>query len=95
MDAKLKHLEVCDTDGGNRKVLKSTGFKHPFAIDNFAEFIYWTDWKSDKLTSVSKFDSSKVNVIKNGLFAPMDVKVFHKSKQPPGAYSYFFGNSFA
>lgn len=84
IDAKLQQMEVATLDGKNRKVLKRTGFFHPFAMDNFAEQIYWTDWKSDKLNRVSKFDQKNVKSIKDGLFAPMDIKVFHKSKQPPG-----------
>ena len=83
IDAKLQQLEVANMDGSNRLVIKRTGFYHPFAMDNFGDQIYWTDWKSDKLNRISKFDFH-VNQVKSGLFAPMDIKVFHKSKQPPG-----------
>ena len=62
----------------------SPGFVHPFAIDNFEDQLYWTDWKSDKLSSISKFNASDVKTLKEGLFAPMGIKVYHPTKQLPG-----------
>ena len=56
VDAKLRRMEVADLDGTSRQILRNNGLMHPFAIDNFGENIYWTDWKTDKLSSMNKFE---------------------------------------
>lgn len=84
IDAKLKRMEACDLTGGNRMTIKSTGLKHPFALTNFGNQLYWTDWQEDSVNSMDKFNTSAVSVMLRGLYAPMDVKIYHPVQQQDG-----------
>ena len=64
---------------------------HPFSLDGFEDQLYFTDWSKDSINSVSKFNFSlPLETLKSGLFAPMDVKVFHPARQPLGKKSKIF-----
>ena len=50
--------------------------------------VYWTDWEEESIFTVNKFadvhtDSQVTNVVIQ-LYAPMDLHVYHRLKQPLG-----------
>eukprot|EP00118_Oscarella_pearsei_P028958 m.3350 g.3350 ORF g.3350 m.3350 type:complete len:1676 (+) comp9295_c0_seq1:160-5187(+) len=54
VDARQDTVEVCDTDGSNRRLLgRFTGI-HPYALAMYNEKLIWTDWQLSKLGSVPK-----------------------------------------
>ncbi|XP_065669353.1 low-density lipoprotein receptor 2 isoform X3 [Hydra vulgaris] len=92
--AKLKRLEVIDFDGKNRKLLRMLGEMHPFSLDGFQDQLYFSDWKISSIDSLSKYNLSQNFLpLKSGLFAPMDVKVFHPARQPLGVNPCDFNNT--
>lgn len=85
IDAKSKHFEVADMeDGANRILLKQRNLGMNYGLDNFEEKLYWTDVEVQTINSMVKYNTSSTHVIKQELFAPMGIKVFHPSKQIPG-----------
>lgn len=57
-DAGTHLIEVCDTDGQNRRVLISEGVKHPFSLTIGRNVLYWTDWQTKAIhyTSLQTID---------------------------------------
>jgi len=84
IDAKLRRLEVADFEGNNRQLLVDSGIAHPFALDNFNDQLFWTDWRMDGVKSMNKFNSSQISTLKSQLIAPMGIKVYHPSRQLRG-----------
>uniref|UniRef100_A0A023FLL9 Putative vitellogenin receptor ixodes scapularis vitellogenin receptor n=1 Tax=Amblyomma cajennense TaxID=34607 RepID=A0A023FLL9_AMBCJ len=86
VDAKLHLISSADYDGSNRRVVLSSPLmvKHPFSIDVFEDWLYWTDWESEVINKVNKFNGHNLTHIANGVFSPMDVHVYHSYKQPQG-----------
>lgn len=51
--------------------------------------VYWTDWEEESIFKVNKFadvhaDSQVTNVVIQ-LYAPMDLHIYHRLKQPLGS----------
>lgn len=86
LDAKLYTLNSVDYKGNDRQmILKSAQFiKHPFALDVFEDFVYWSDWELESIMRTSKFGSvnGTVEHVVNGVFSVMDVRVLHPYMQP-------------
>ena len=61
-----------------------SGLGHPFALDNFNDMLFWTDWRLNGIRGVNKFNISSISTLKGHLIAPMGIKVFHQSRQPKG-----------
>jgi sugar lactone lactonase YvrE len=43
-DAGMDLIETANLEGEDRRVVHSTGIKHPFGIDVFGDHVYWSDW---------------------------------------------------
>lgn len=43
-DAGTDKIETSLWDGDDRRILHSTGVKHPFGIDVLGDDVYWSDW---------------------------------------------------
>ncbi|XP_015924680.1 very low-density lipoprotein receptor isoform X1 [Parasteatoda tepidariorum] len=85
-DAKLHLLSSCDYNGDNRRVIQSSPvvLKHPFSIDVFEDWIYWTDWETEAIHKMNKFTGEEVTEVTNGINSPMDIHIYHSYKQPKG-----------
>jgi len=50
--------------------------------------VYWTDWEEESIFKVNKFADvhaeSEVSNVLIQLYAPMDLHVYHRLKQPRG-----------
>ena len=85
IDAKLKRLEVASMDGSARKLLLHSKISFPFALTNFGDFLYWTDWKSNGIKRFNKFSGSdQIHPLSLNHLAPMGIQVLHPLRQPSG-----------
>jgi len=86
VDAKLHQIESCDFNGHSRNVVlySFTYLKHPFAVTVFEDYVYWTDWETNSIHKANKFRAQNASNVAHGLFAPMDVHVYHPLRQPTG-----------
>lgn len=73
-DSKHKRIESCDFNGNSRKVLLNN-LSHPYALTVTTSTVYWTDWITKALHSVSKINASKIRKVAKDLEELMDVKV--------------------
>ncbi|CAG5124313.1 unnamed protein product, partial [Candidula unifasciata] len=89
VDAKLHSIGSSDLDGNNFKLILKNhrNLGHPFAITLFEDYLYWTDWLSNAVHRFSKFGRDNVSTIALDLKMPMDIHVYHISRQPDFASS--------
>jgi low density lipoprotein receptor-related protein 5/6 len=85
-DAKLHYIHSCDFDGSNRRVVldNQEGLPHPFALTLYSDTLYWTDWYTHSIHACSKRTATETRVIHDSIYSPMDIHVFHPSRQPAG-----------
>ena len=85
VDSKLKRLEVANMDGSERKLLVHNGLSRPFALTNFENTLYWTDWESTGIRTLDKFKTPyEVKDFSANHQSPMGIKVLHPLMQPAG-----------
>ncbi|XP_035230565.1 low-density lipoprotein receptor-related protein 8-like [Stegodyphus dumicola] len=85
-DAKFHVLCSANYDGSNQRVILSSvrDVKHPFSLDVFEDWLYWTDWESESIYKAEKFSGQNVQSVVNGVSSPMGLRVYHSYKQPKG-----------
>ncbi|XP_065055467.1 low-density lipoprotein receptor-related protein 4-like isoform X1 [Rhopilema esculentum] len=84
VDAKFKRLEVANLDGSERKILTNS-LKFPFALTHFEQEIFFTDWQQRSVQVISKTKPShSLSQLFRTRYTPMDIKVYHPSRQPFG-----------
>lgn len=54
---------------------------HPFGLDVFGNYVYWTDWDTSMIQSINKFTGEERTVLGTNLTGLMDVRVFHRNRQ--------------
>lgn len=81
-DAKVHTIESANLDGTHRRVILSKDIHHPFAITVFQDKMYWTDWVKECIYVANKFTGENKAVIRDGLYSPMDIHIYHRQKQP-------------
>eukprot|EP00795_Rhopilema_esculentum_P005428 gene5428-601_t len=85
VDSKLKRLEVANMDGSGRKLLAHNTLNKPFALTNFEDNLYWTDWETKGIRTMNKFkEPYEVKTFSMNHMSPMGIKVLHPLKQPAG-----------
>ncbi|PFX23095.1 Low-density lipoprotein receptor-related protein 6, partial [Stylophora pistillata] len=87
VDAKLDKIEMSDLNGGNRKIIMSSGTDiHPFGLTFYQNFLYWTDWKKKSILRIDLSSKNQETVV-SGLKKPMDVHVFDPSLMYSGTHA--------
>ncbi|CAG5119992.1 unnamed protein product, partial [Candidula unifasciata] len=80
VDAKMDKIESSDLAGRSRLTLIQQT-PHPFGLTVFEEYIYWTDWQTEKLERASKLDGSQRMTIQSKLEGIMDVHMVSARRQ--------------
>ncbi|KAI9560694.1 hypothetical protein GHT06_011644 [Daphnia sinensis] len=80
-DAKLSRIESSNFDGSDRTIVP-VEVTHPYALDVFADFIFWSDVAEHKILSADKLtgDDYKVILQEDSLNATA-IHVHHRSRQ--------------
>ncbi|KAK3741912.1 hypothetical protein QZH41_010034, partial [Actinostola sp. cb2023] len=81
-DAKVHTIESANLDGSHRRVILSENTMYPFAITVFNNKMYWTDMEKGGVYVADKFTGKDINVIRDGLYSPMDIHIYHQQNQP-------------
>lgn len=85
IDAKEHGLYSMNYDGKDRRtILKSAiAIRHPFNIDVFEDWVYFTDWETESLKRVDKFGrNSTANTLLDSVNGIVATRVLHSYKQP-------------
>uniref|UniRef100_A0AC35G4G5 EGF-like domain-containing protein n=1 Tax=Panagrolaimus sp. PS1159 TaxID=55785 RepID=A0AC35G4G5_9BILA len=78
VDADRSHIEVCQLDGKNRKILLSTRTETPssIAVDPISRYIYWADQGQKPSIQRAYLDGShKQVIVHEGLKQPTDLSI--------------------
>ena len=70
-DAKLHVIESSDYNGRNRRPVLTSSVHHPFGMSVFEDKLYWSDWSSQAIVSVSK-DVPRNLILVEGGMSPVD-----------------------
>nr|XP_010969732.1 low-density lipoprotein receptor-related protein 2 isoform X1 [Camelus bactrianus] len=65
-DANLKKIERCTVTGMEREVIVSR-VDFPFGLTVYGQYIYWTDWSSQKIYRANKYDGSSLTAMTTSL----------------------------
>lgn len=57
IDRKMGIIESSDANGENRVILLNSRehISHPFSIASFGEFVYWSEWETEKIMRAPKY----------------------------------------
>eukprot|EP00794_Sanderia_malayensis_P017393 gene17393-19134_t len=82
-DARLDYIGAIDYHGKNRRTVANR-VRHPFAITSYDEYVYYSDWTHRGILRIKKSPTAEHPVIVvSNLSRPMDLHVYHISRQPP------------
>lgn len=74
----------CDFDGRNRRVVVEGHLPHPFALTQYKNLLYWTDWETHCIHACDKLTGTNLHVIQEKIYLPMDIHAYMPSRQPKG-----------
>jgi len=85
-DGKYNYIHSSNLDGGDRTEVVSSSalLPHPFAVTLFRDSLYWTDWNTHAIYTCNRSNGAGSRTIVTNLFSPMDIHVYHPSRQPAG-----------
>ena len=82
-DANTDKVEKSQLDGQNRRVLVDrTRVYHPYALTQFGDRLYWSDWQQHSIEHCKKDSGDDRVSIKGGMTRPTALHVYHPDRQP-------------
>ncbi|KAK4886602.1 hypothetical protein RN001_002873 [Aquatica leii] len=82
IDGKLLFIDVTDYNGEHRHTILQDGFQYPFALTQFQNKFYWTDWKTWSVHVYDKNSSQNSKEFIHSDFVPMDIHIWDSRRQP-------------
>ncbi|GFQ74800.1 low-density lipoprotein receptor-related protein 6 [Trichonephila clavata] len=81
IDLDSKKIESSDLSGNQRiQVIGSTLYE-PYSLTQYADYIYWADWSTNKIERASKINGDNRTIVQENLDNVMDILVYHTSRQ--------------
>lgn len=90
VDGKIAYIHSCNLDGSGRTEVIPSHLPHPFALTLFEGSLYWTDWQTRAIYTCNKTNGEDKKMIIGNLYSPMDIHVYHSSRQPRSKFSLNF-----
>ena len=82
-DSHFDYIGSMTYNGGERRrILGYPYVAHPFALTVFRNYLYFSDWMRHAVVKVNKFTGNESEILFGHLGQPMDLKVYHSSRQP-------------
>jgi len=85
-DGKYSYIHSCELDGSARTEVVSDSLQlpHPFALTIYLDALYLTDWNTHAIYTCNRSTGADCRTVVTNLFSPMDIHVYHPSRQPAG-----------
>ncbi len=78
VDAHSDRIESVNFDGGDRRIILDSMAKHPFYLETFEGYLYWTDWRTSEIHFCDKVDGSNMgSLYEDPDSVPMGISVHH------------------
>ena len=77
-------IEALSLDRLTRNVIFRRSGYHPFSLDIFQDFVYWSDWEKNAVLRINKTDGGVDEVIVSGVNKPMALKILHQRTEIHG-----------
>ena len=76
-------IESVSFDGLNRSVIFYRHGYHPFALDIYQHFVFWTDWNKNAVLRRNKSQrgGEEEMIVISGLIKPMGLKILHRREE--------------
>lgn len=81
VDAGTKVLEFVNFDGTGRNRLIADGLQHPFGIDVYDKYVYWSDWDNRSIWLANKNSGADRKAIVSDTSDLMDIRIFHRKRK--------------
>lgn len=85
-DNKYGIIKAVSLDGSNHSVIFSQEGYHPYSLDTFEDYVYWTDRVQNAIFRI-KSSGGEAEVISERLNNPLGLKILHRRGERPGSYS--------
>ncbi|XP_069782270.1 pro-epidermal growth factor isoform X2 [Narcine bancroftii] len=87
-------IRSCDYTGGSAQIIKQSIHHRPFGMSLFAEYIYYSDWKTSTIRRANKYTGKDMVVISpiRSFMPPADLKIVHPLHQPATESEYYTGS---
>ena len=85
-DNKYGIIEAVSLDGSNRSVIFRQKGYHPYSLDTFEDYVYWTDRGRNAIFRI-KSSGGEAEVISERLNNPLGLKILHRREERQGSYS--------
>ena len=79
-DAKTRKIEVCNMDGTYRREVITDNLRYPYGLSLLGDYLYWTDWQTQRVNRAYKFTSGQKEVIVDRIPNVMGVKAVYLGK---------------
>ena len=70
----------------NRQRLLEQDISHPFGLTLHEQWVFWTDWSSERIERADKLTGLDRTVILDGLDNMNDIHVFHRQRMLAGQW---------
>ena len=74
-DARLDYIAMSDLNGQGVQYIVKSDLPHIFAITQFEEYIYWTDWEYKSVERAHKYRGDMRKNLTHTIHRPMDIHV--------------------
>ena len=82
LDSSRLTIEVANLDGTYRSVLTDRNMGQPFAVAEFGNYVWFTEWEQNHIVQVDKTDRRHLARLRGSFNKPSGIQVVHpKSKQ--------------
>lgn len=62
-------------------LIDATALPHPFGLDVFGNYVYWTDWTTSNIEAANKLTAANRTILGSSINGLMDVRVFHRNRK--------------
>lgn len=85
IDGGLHQIKSTKLDGSDMQLIlkDSTWLPHPFDIEVYGSFLYYSDWSLYGVFKVSKLSNSTPAAMSSQLLTPMGIKIYHRNDDFP------------
>ncbi|PAV56600.1 hypothetical protein WR25_00279 [Diploscapter pachys] len=82
VDAKSDSIHTMGYDGKDQKeiIRNERHLGHPFSVEIFENYVYWTDWRTNAILRTDKVNTTDIALVEKATTQPFSMKIVHRTK---------------